>query len=356
MRSMLSATLMLTAFTHQPALAEDAVGTRDITIASTARGKNLSVTLWYPTKDKGEMRAVGDNRIFAGAPAISNSTAPSTPKPLIMLSHGSGSRGVGMAWIATALAQAGFFVAAPDHPGTTSGDSTPEDTPKIWERTDDISTIITSLTSDPQWSKSIDATRIGALGFSLGGSAVMELAGARADLDAYAQYCVDYAASMDCQCFAGGKGYRNDTLISVPKLDLKTVDKERFEQSNHDARIRAAVLVDPGLEVAFTRDSLKGIDIPLTFINLGSVGAIPVSVLSDQLAKDVSGAGYMQVDDANHFSFLPLCKPGADELLKSVGEVDPICEPAGPRDRGDIHEELKGLIVEAFRTSLRTGI
>ncbi len=353
MRFMLPTALLLTAFTFQPALADDVVGTRDITIHSPARNRDLSVTLWYPSNGEGKTITVGENRIFDGAQAVSNTTLSSGPRPLILLSHGSGSRAVAMAWIATTLAQAGYLVAAPDHPGTTSGDSTPEETPKIWERTDDISTIITSLTSDPELLKSVDAKRIGILGFSLGGSTALELVGGRANLDAYVQYCVDYAASMDCQWFAGGKGFKNDEPISVPTLDLRSVDKARFEQSNHDARIRTAVLVDPGLEVAFTKDSLAAIDIPLTFINLGSVGHIPVSVLSDQLAKDVAKASYAQVDDADHFSFLPVCKPGATDFLKSVGEIDPICEPAGPRDRADIHEELKRLIVDAFGTTLK---
>ncbi|KAA3511179.1 alpha/beta hydrolase family protein [Agrobacterium rosae] len=355
MRHTISATLLLSVFAIQPVLADQYVGTRDITVHSPARNRDLSVTLWYPSDGKGQKVSVGENRIFDGAPAIKDASLPRDHLPLVLLSHGSGSRAIGMAWIATALAEAGFLVAAPDHPGTTSGDSTPADTPKIWERTDDISTIVTSLTTSAEWSVSVDAKRVGVLGFSLGGSAAMELAGARADLDAYAQYCVDYATSMDCQWFAGGRGYKNDEQIVFPKFDLRSVDKARFEQSNHDARIRSAVLVDPGLEVAFTKDSLKAIDIPLTFINLGSVGEIPVSVLSDQLAKHVPDATYMQVDDSNHFSFLPVCKKDVDAFLKSVGEIDPICEPMAKRDRADIHEELVTKIVSAFQRTLKAG-
>lgn len=355
MRSIISATLLLSAFTLQSALAGESVGTRDITIHSPARAKDLAVTVWYPSDGKGETVKVGENRIFEGAAAFRNAGIQPTRRPLVLLSHGSGSRGIGMAWIATELAKAGFFVAAPDHPGTTSGDSTPEDTPKIWERTDDLSTIITALSTDAQWSKAIDVNRIGVLGFSQGGSAALELAGARADLDAYVQYCVDYSTSMDCTWFSGGRGYHNNQRIDVPPLDLRSVDKVRFEQSNRDPRLRAAVLVDPGLEVAFQKESLKAIAIPLSFINLGSVGQIPVSVLSDQLAKDVPGATYAQVDDANHFSFLPLCKDDAAAFLKSVGEIDPICEPAGSRDRADIHRELAALIVGAFDRSLKSS-
>lgn len=295
---------------------------------------------------------VGENRIFEGTSAGKDAAIEPGPLPMVLFSHGSGARGNSMAWIATALAENGFLVIAPNHPGTTSGDSTPQDTPKIWERTDDISTIVTSLTTNAEWSGSIDESRIGVLGFSLGGTTAMELAGARASLDAYVQYCIDYANSMDCRWFVGERGYKDGKPVDVPKLDLRTVDRPRFEQSNHDPRIRTAVLVDPGLEVAFTGESLAGIDIPLSFINLGSVGKIPVAVLSDELSKKVPGATYVQVDDADHFSFLPVCKEGASAFLKSVGEIDPICEPTG-RERSNIHAELTRIIVNAFQRSLK---
>ena len=353
MRSILS-TVFLSTLALTPAFASDDIGVRDIAIHSSARDKDFAVTVWYPSNGKGETVNVGENRIFEGAAAQSKAQIQSGRFPLVLFSHGSGSRGTTAAWLATKLAKAGFIVAAPDHPGTTSGDSTPQDAPKIWERTDDLSTVITSLTSDAQWSPFIDANRVGVLGFSLGGSAALEVAGARANLDAYVQYCVDHAIEMDCTWFTGGRGYKNGEPIDVPKLDLRSVDKARFEQSNHDERIRSAVLVDPGLEVAFTKNSLKDIQIPMSFINLGSVGKIPVSVLSDQLAKDAQHATYAQVDDADHFSFLPVCKPGAAEFLTLVGEIDPICTPTD-RNRADIHTQLIKLITDAFRTTLKAG-
>lgn len=353
MRSILSAMLLSTLLLSSAHANED-VGVRDIAIPSPLRGKDLAVTVWYPSDGKGQAVRVGENRIFEGTTALKDAAIQPGHHPLVLLSHGSGARGTAMAWIATDLAREGFIVAAPDHPGTTSGDSTPEDTPKIWERTDDLSTIITSLTTNADWSPSIDANRIGVMGFSLGGSAALELVGARADLGAYVQYCVDYAQSMDCTWFSGGRGYNNGEAITVPPLDLRSVDKVRFEQSNHDQRIRTAVLVDPGLEVAFTKDSLHDIQIPLTFINLGNIGAIPVSVLADQLAKDVPDGTYAQVNGSDHFSFLPVCKPDAEAFLKSVGEIDPICTPSGPRNRDDIHGELIKMIVGAFETSLRS--
>ena len=346
------ATLLLASAIGSPAFASDAVGVRQTTIASTTRGKDLAITVWYPAKDDGTKISVGDNRIFHGASALKDASIAEGSHPLVLMSHGSGSRAEAMAWIATRLAQAGFIVAGPNHPGTTSGDSTPADTPKIWERTNDLSTIISAMTTDAKWQTSIDTSHIGVLGFSLGGSTAMEIAGGRANLDSYVQYCEDYASSMDCNWFTGGRGFVNGEAVTVPKLDLRTADKDRFEQSNRDPRISSAVLVDPGLEIAFTPESLKGITIPLAFINLGTKGKIPVSVLADTLAAQVPGATYAQIDDADHFSFLPICKEGGADFLKSVGEIDPLCDEAGLRPRAEIHAQLEDLIVDAFTGTL----
>ncbi len=153
----------------------------------------------------------------------------------------------------------------------------------------------------------------------------MELAGARADLDAFVRYCDTYPAMMDCRWFRGERGFVDGEPVKVDILDLRRIDRAHFEQSNRDPRIASAVLVDPGLAAAFTPDSLNAVDIPLTFINLGSAGTIPVAVRSDVLAAQLPNATYEQVDEADHFSFLPVCKPGATDFLKSVGDQNPIC-------------------------------
>jgi predicted dienelactone hydrolase len=336
------------------ALSADTVGVRKISVVSQDNPRPLAVTVWYPAKADGEVAPSGGNRVFESIPVSANASVRDGRFPLILISHGSGSRAEGMGWIATKLAEAGFIVAGPNHPGTTSGDSTPAATPKVWERTKDISTIITMLSADKHWAASIDPARVGALGFSLGGTTVMELAGARGDLGAYQRYCVENPEMMDCHWFRGGHGFADGEQVSVDPLDFGSIDKARFEQSNRDDRIKAVVAVDPGLVTAFQPESLKEIKIPLALINLGSPGHVPVAVLSDKLANQVTGSNYAQVSDADHFSFLPVCKPGAADFLKSVGEPDPICAETA-RPRKDIHAELERQIVGAFTSMLKPG-
>lgn len=347
-------TLSLCTITTTTIHAAEPVGVRAASVVTATYPRPLAVTVWYPAAAATEQAAIGDDRIFESPSAQKNAAIRNGRFPLVVLSHGSGSRAEGMGWIAASLAEAGYIVAGPNHPGTTSGDSTPAATPKIWERTQDISTIITALSEDSRWASSIDTGRIGILGFSLGGTTALELAGARGDLSAYIRYCDENPTMMDCRWFAGGRGYAGGEPVEVEPFKLSGIDRTRFEQENRDARITSVVAVDPGLATTFQKDSVTAIDVPVTLINLGGAGHVPPAVLSDRLAKDIPDATYAQVEGADHFSFLPVCKPGAAAFLKSVGETDPICDET-ERPRSDIHAELSRLIVEAFGKMLRAG-
>lgn len=347
--------LIVAAMAGKPVLADDIIGVRKIAVASPQRGKDLAVTIWYPARKGGHETLIGDSKLFKGVPAVVDAPAVPGPHPLILVSHGSGARIENLGWLAAGLVESGFMVAGPNHPGTTSGDSTPIDTPKLWERTQDLSTVLTALTGDPQWKDLIAPERIGVLGFSLGGAAAMEIAGARADLEAYVRYCDTYRTMADCVWFAGGKGYVEGEAVASEKVDLRKIDKDRFEQSNVDPRIRTAVLVDPSLAQAYVAESLERIAIPMHFINLGGPQTIPVSVSADRLATLVPKGTYAQVDDAVHFSFLAECRAGGAELLKALGDADLLCNDSGGRSRVDIHAQLRAMITAAFRQDLKTG-
>lgn len=330
------------------------VGTRDIAVAPPERGRDLQVTVWYPAEPGGDAVLVGENAVFKGTLAAADAPVAKGRFPLVILSHGSGSSVKGMNWLAAHLASAGFVVAGPNHPGTTSGDSLPGETPKLWQRTQDLSAVISALTTAQQWSGSVDADRIGVVGFSLGGAAAMEVAGARANLEAYAAYCDTYP-KWDCAWYSGGVGYANDERIAVDKVDLRKLDKTRFEQSNHDPRVKSAVLIDPGLAQTYDEQSLKTIAIPMNFINLGQLDTVPPGINAEKLAKLTPNGSLAFVNNANHYSFLPECKDGAPEMLKSFGKVDPICDDAGKRSRADIHAEVNALVLGALRRTLKDG-
>ena len=98
--------------------------------------------------------------------------------PLILLSHGTGGAAEDFDWLAERLNAEGFLVAGVDHYGNTyNGDYLPEGFAFNWERPRDVSFLLNSLIRNP----GIDASRIGAIGFSIGGFTVAALLGAEID-------------------------------------------------------------------------------------------------------------------------------------------------------------------------------
>lgn len=312
--------------------AQDSPGIQQLQLPAAHRGSPLQVVIWYPAQAGGPAQMVGANPLFYGSPARWDAAPAPGRYPLLLLSHGSGGNAIGLGWIAGQLAQRGFIVAAPNHPGSTTGDSTPPTTVQIWQRPADLSAVTSALLDHPDWRDRIAPQRIAVLGFSLGGYTALALAGAQVRLADYIRYCampVPVGTVVnECPWFARGG------------VDLQRVDARRFEQSHYDARIRAVVAVDPGLAQAFAADSLRSIHVPVQFINLGRPGQLPLAVDATQLAPWVPASRYAFVPDATHFSFLGVCKPNGAALLAMEGEFDPVCEDGGGRPRAEIHAEL----------------
>lgn len=340
MKSLLPLLVAAAVMAPPPAWAADAVGVRTLSVPAPERGADLAVTIWYPAAAGGERVLVGDSRLFKGEPAWRDAPIADGRFPLILVSHGSGGRIENLGWLAVPLAAVGFVVAGPNHPGTTTGNSTPAETATNWQRPPDLSAMLTALTADPVWQPHLDPQRVGAIGFSLGGHTVLAIAGARAERESYARYCDANRSMADCVWFAGGR------------VDLRQVDKDRFEQSSRDPRIRSVVAVDPSVVSALTPDSLRAVGVPVHIINLGRPGTIPVSVQSQWVAETIPDADYATVDQAVHFSFLAECQPDGAAFLRSLGETDRLCDEAGGRSRAEIHVQLAAMIEAAFLRDL----
>jgi len=336
----LSAIPLLLCLLSSAALAQDGPGVQRLYLSAPARERPLEVLLWYPAGPGGQPLQVGEGPLFHGSPARLNAPIVTGHHPLLLLSHGSGGNAANMGWLAGPLAQQGFIVAAPNHPGTTTGDSTPQATMRIWERPTDISAVLSHLLADPDWQARIQPKRVAVLGFSLGGHTALALAGAEVNLDRYARYCEDPAAMTvqlgECRWLARSP------------VGLRQLDAAHFGQSFKDPRIHQAIAIDPGLAQAFETDSLRSITVPVHIINLGRPGTHPRAVQAAPLAQAIPGSTYATVADAIHFSFLGLCRPDGRAMLAREGESDPICDDGGDRSRADIHAELLARVAQAL--------
>jgi len=288
----------------------------------------LELHVWYPTRQEGEAAFIGKNPVFKGVEVRHDAEPLDGEHPLILLSHGSGGNAVNIAWIAADLAERGMVVVATNHPGTTSRDSHPTQTVKVWERPQDLSAIADKALETGFGFLKIDTKKVGAGGFSLGGHSVLSAAGAQVRRRKFADYCRNFKGMWDCGWLAKGG------------VDFEKIEAARFEQSNLDTRIKAVVAVDPALAQAYDENSIKAVSTPVLLVNLGEGQAVPAAINASTIAPMFPQAEHVHVPDSVHFSFLGECTAIGEKIIADEGE-DAICSDPDRRERSDIHKELK---------------
>lgn len=310
------------------------------------RGQAVAAAIWYPAAGPTYRGLVGDNPVFRGTRVHIGPPIAAGKHPLILFSHGSGGNMDNAAWLFATLAEQGAMVLAVNHPGTTSGDSSPRRSVRLDERARDVSAALDVLLQEAPFAAHIDPKRIVSLGFSLGGATALGLAGMRFDREAYHRFC-DRSDDLpvDCQFFAKG----GVDLANLP---------DGFAADTKDGRVSSAIAVDPGFSYAARPNSIAAMTMPVLLINLGADGhgsghrdrflAADVGPNGSNLVGRLSDVTYREIGPANHFTFLAECKPEGAALLAEEQD-DPVCtDPAGT-DRADVHRRIARTILEFLK-------
>lgn len=308
-----------------------AAGYKTDTLPVEHRDTPLPLFIWYPSDATETNLALGKNAVFIGVDVTKEAPQSRGQHPLVLLSHGSGGNAVNIAWIAAELADQGYIVVSTNHPHTTSRDSIPAETIKLWERPADFSAILDYLEQGGLAGITPDMSRVVSMGFSLGGHTALALAGARVDQADYVEHCEINANQDECQWYAAAG------------VDIGAVDKTRFEQSNRDPRISAAIAIDPAAAQAYNPDSLAAMDLPVQIINLGDPEQIPASVNAIKMMGILPNADFQAIPEAWHFSFLAQCTT-LGRLVIAVAGDDPICTEIGNRRRVELHADIQASI------------
>ncbi|MEO0671116.1 MAG: alpha/beta fold hydrolase [Pseudomonadota bacterium] len=326
------------------AFANELPGYDRLAISAPHRAALVQGSVWYPLGTMTYRSRVGDSAIFKGAPVAMGAGIKPGRHSLIVLSHGSGGNMDGLAWLASKLVAEGFMVLAVNHPGSTSGDSSPRRSIKVWERARDLSTALEALLADPAFAMHVDRERIAAMGFSLGGLSVLQLAGLVPDKQAFVDYCARMKGARDCVFLAKG-GVRPEAI-----------DASGFERPAQDGSISAVVAVDPAMGYAFKPQSFTAVDLPVRIINLGK-GAdlwpeVDAGPTGSDLARKLPSGSLSYVAPADHYAFLGECREGARQLLDREGG-DPICENAPGSVRSVVHRDVAKQVVAFLRQALK---
>lgn len=333
------------------------VTTRDFAPAEpydwrASKARALHTVIWYPTDANARAEAQ-----WIGPPIIpffnAGSAAPDAPpsvgarRPLILLSHGNGGSGLGLAWIGSALAAHGYVVAAVDHPGNNSNDGTTvEGFALFWLRAVDLRAVLDAILADKVFGDLIDLSRIGAAGHSFGGYTVIAAAGGIAEPSLLETFCRSPEADSLCTQ-PGLSELRNQRMA---RLSSDPDFRQRYNDSSKsylDKRIRAVLAMAPGPGPVFTPNSLRDIAIPISIVAGSADDVTPSRTGAEALAKAIPNASLKLFPGAGHFVFLNTCTRMGRLLLRV-----PCGDPSGVR-RQNVHADTIKLAIAFFVAHLR---
>nr|WP_113865603.1 alpha/beta fold hydrolase [Brenneria salicis]NMN92577.1 putative dienelactone hydrolase [Brenneria salicis ATCC 15712 = DSM 30166]RBP64596.1 putative dienelactone hydrolase [Brenneria salicis ATCC 15712 = DSM 30166]RLM31384.1 dienelactone hydrolase [Brenneria salicis ATCC 15712 = DSM 30166] len=328
-----------------PLLASSSVGYRHLDLADENTGRPLSVAVLYPTDAAAESESLGENPAFFGVPVIKQAQPQAGLHPFVILSHGYGGNWRNQLWLAHALAQKGYVVTAPNHPGMTSFDMNPVAAAKLWQRPDDVSRVITALQTDSAIAGNISSGQIAVVGHSLGGWTALAVAGARFNAEQFVKDCQTQKQLASCKIYLAIGAGKDET------------SRARLDASARDQRVSAVVALDLGLARGFTPTSLSAIPVPVLVIAAGVPDpALPASLESRYLMRylPANKAQYQEIADATHFSFMQLCKPGAAALINASEPGEGIiCTDGATGSREAIHraliEKINGFLMRTWQ-------
>lgn len=318
--------------------AETLPGFDHLTVDAPHRPRPLEAAIWYPVASETYTVPIGANPVFIGTKVQLGPAIEAGVHPLIILVHGSGGNIENLGWLAEGLIAQGAIVAGVNHPGATSGDSSPRALPRVIDRTKDVAALLATIKADPAFGNRIDPEQVTVLGFSLGGATALAAGGALLDADAAAAYC-DRFGKDAAECVFMGKG----------GVDPHALPSE-FEADMTIPGLSHIIAVDPAFSHAMKDDSLARLP-AVHLIRLGTETVLPpardIGPKGSNLATRIPGASFTTIAPAWHFSFLGLCTPDGPALLREEGE-DPICDDPFGVDRVSVHEAVIQDIADAL--------
>jgi predicted dienelactone hydrolase len=320
-----------------------------------ATTRALITDVWYPADVQAQVapQRIGPPGapIFEADPAAANAELVKSPPrfPLILMSHGTGGTAASMAWLATALAARGFIVAGVDHPGNNAVEAyTVQGFALWWLRARDISMVIDSMLADATFGAHIDPARIGAVGFSLGGYTMIELAGGITSLAQFATYCRATPDATTCKAPPEFPDLRAKSEALAREDAAYAAALGESGRSYREPRIRAVVAIAPALGPAFTPESLAAIAIPVAIIAGESDSIVPIDANAKPDAAKIPHAELTILPGrVDHYVFVNICTSGGRSLL------GPICVDAPEIDRAAIHRTTAALAIKFFEDRLR---
>jgi len=299
------------------------VGYKTFTVTDPVGGAKMDAVAFYPASEATKSTKLGPYTVDAQR----NAAMQSGSHPLIVFSHGTRGSSYDDHDIETGLARAGFVVAAVDHAGDNYADSSGLGSDRVLiGRELQMSALIDTVLAEPSLRTGIDATKIGAAGFSAGAYDTLLLGGAQPNFSLKAAYC---RAHPDDREFCGW-----EVRVSEPPLHAKG-----------DPRVRAGLALDP-VGLYFDRASLAPVSIPVDLWGARDDTVLLPPWNSQRVNALLPAKHEYHVAPGDHYVFVSPCSASLSARLPFL------CVDASGIDRAAIHKEIVENAVDFFSTAL----
>lgn len=301
------------------------VGFQLVSVADPGRPP-LQIGIWYPADTTPWPKLTGSIVQFVA----NDAPVKGAKLPLVVISHGMAGSLSSHADTALALADAGFVVAAPLHRGDNYRDQSAIGKPAWFaDRARHVHLTIDYMLKAWRDRGRIDAGRIGVFGFSAGGTTALIAVGGEPDLGSVAEHCAK-APEFACQLWRA-----------------KKVDYAAPIAFVHDPRIKAAVVIAPGMGFAFAPDGLGAVHVPVQLWNGAEDESVPPATNAEVVRRALGNrAEWHLVPKASHFSFIVPCGPAALIAPKIL------CSERPGFDRRAFHKSFDAAVVAFFKAKL----
>ncbi len=140
---------MLALHQANPAAADMLPGYDRFDLMADHRARPVATSIWYPAANPTYRAPVGDGPIFDPTFAFIGPAITEGEHPLVLLSHGSGGNADTLGWLTSGLVANGAIVLAVNHPGSTSGDSSPRRSVDLEARANDLTAALDMILAAP---------------------------------------------------------------------------------------------------------------------------------------------------------------------------------------------------------------
>ncbi|MGE8126706.1 alpha/beta hydrolase family protein [Methylobacterium sp. NPDC080182] len=300
----------------------------------------ISWSAWYPAADVSVASHPNGASWFKLRPVVLDAQPLRSrqPRPLMLLSHGSGASALAMDWLGHRLAESGFVAVGIDHHGHTGTQTyRAEGFLCLWERARDV----TALLDDSSWRGDLGVAvedRACVVGFSAGAYTAMLLAGARV---AYSQFEPDNPVKSPIR---GPREFPQlaDEVLRLQASAVFRASWERRRDDYRDERVRCAVAIAPGRSVlGFSEESLRAITRPVLLIGGDADTTAPPDLCCQAIQARVATSTFEMIrGGVNHYTFLP---EGSDRGQEAAPEL---FEDTSGLDRKSVHDRVAAMAAE----------